>query len=152
MPPEAMFGAEDDALIPCVCGPNGSCARSCSNRKRAKAKRQRPEAGIQAAIKQRLVYHGIVCVAVPNEGKRSAIAGRAMKHTGMVQGFPDIIAMQAPGLVAFLEVKAEKGRTSPAQDDCHAMLRRLGHFVAVVRSSDAAVEALRGAGFRISER
>lgn len=112
-------------------------------------KRARPEAAIQSAIKQRLIYHGIVCVAVPNEGKRSVIAGRAMKNTGMVQGFPDIVALQSPGRIAFLEVKAAKGRTSPAQDDCHAMLRRLGHFVSVVRSQDEAVAALREAGFSL---
>jgi hypothetical protein len=49
--------------------------------------------------------------------------------------------------VAFLEVKAEKGRTSDAQDECIAMLRRMGHDVAVVRSVDEALAALREWGW-----
>lgn len=111
--------------------------------------RARPEAAIQRAIKQRLVLSGIVCAAVPNEARRSVVAGRAMKATGLLPGFPDLIAMQAPGRVAFLEVKAPKGRVSDAQAECHALLERLGHNVAVVRSQDEAVAALQAWGFNL---
>jgi hypothetical protein len=110
-------------------------------------KRARPEAAVQMAIKRRLSLHGIVCVSIPNEGRRSAIAGRAMKATGLMPGFPDLLVMQAPARIAFLEVKAPKGRVSATQADCHLLLARLGHQVAVVRSQDEAVEALRFWGF-----
>lgn len=112
-------------------------------------KRGRPEAAIQRAIKQRLAFHGIVCVAVPNEGRRSVANGRMMKSTGLLPGFPDLILLAPGGRVAFLEVKAPAGRVSAAQSEAHAMLQRLGHHVAVVRSQDEAVEALRGWGWRV---
>jgi hypothetical protein len=111
--------------------------------------RARPEAAIQRAIKTRLAFYGCLCVAVPNEGRRSALAGRAMKATGMLPGFPDLVVMQRPGRVAFLEVKAPEGRVSPAQAEAHETLRRLGFNVTVVRSHDEAVEALRGWGFSV---
>jgi hypothetical protein len=114
-----------------------------------KAPRQRPEAAVQIAIKNRLALYGCVCVSIPNEGKRSAIAGRAMKATGMMPGFPDLIVMQRPGRIAFLEVKAPKGRVSPAQERAHELLDRLGFHVAVVRSQDEAVEQLRAWGFSV---
>ena len=112
-------------------------------------RRGRPEAAIQRAIKQRLAFHGIVCVAVPNEGRRSVANGRMMKSTGLMPGFPDLILLAPGGRVAFLEVKAPSGRVSPAQSQAHAMLDRLGHQVAVVRSQDDAVDVLRGWGWRV---
>lgn len=114
-----------------------------------RARRGRPEAGLQSAIKNRLALHGIVCVAVPNEGRRSAILGRAMKATGLLPGFPDLLVMQAPGRIAFLEVKAPAGRVSEAQKTCHELLNRLGFFVRVVRSQEDAIEALHQAGFKV---
>lgn len=135
------------SLAPCTCGPHGVCAESCANRPRKR--RGNPEAAVQRAIKQRLTLYGCVCVAIPNEGRRSAALGRAMKQTGLLPGIPDMLVLQRPGKAAFLEVKAEKGRVSPAQHDAHEMLRRLGHHVAVVRSQDEAVEALRGWGFTV---
>jgi hypothetical protein len=77
--------------------------------------------------------------AVPNAGKRSVIGGRMLKAEGMITGWPDLTLVGPDKRIAFLEVKAEKGRTSAAQDDCLAMLRRMGHDVAVVRSQDDAV-------------
>jgi len=112
-------------------------------------KRKRPEAAIQIAIKNRLALYGCLCVSIPNEGKRSAIAGRAMKATGMMPGFPDLVVMQRPGRFAFLEVKAPRGRLSPAQERAHELLDRLGFHVAVVRSQDEAVEHLRAWGFSV---
>jgi hypothetical protein len=56
--------------------------------------------------------------------------------------------MQA-GRVMFLEVKAPRGRLSASQEIFHDELQRQGMQVAVVRSQDEAVAALRGAGFRI---
>jgi hypothetical protein len=111
-------------------------------------RRRAPEAQIQAAIVDRLRFHGVLAVSVPNEGRRSAATGRALKGTGMRPGFPDLICMQA-GRVMFLEVKAPRGRLSASQEIFHDELQRQGMQVAVVRSQDEAVAALRGAGFRI---
>lgn len=131
------------ALLPCVCGPNGSCPATCPHRPR---KRRRPEAQIQRAIIDRLRFAGVLCVAVPNEGKRSVVAGRYMKGTGMRPGFPDLLCIQA-GRIAFLEVKAPAGVVSGAQAAMHAELDRQGMRVAVVRSQDEAVASLKRWGF-----
>jgi len=152
MPPAAMFG-EEDALIERVTWVPG----------KAKSRRisARPEQGVQSAIVRRVAIHGIVCAAVTNEGKRSALAGMEAKGAGLIRGFPDLIAMQAPGRVAYLEVKAPgwkppgaaaKGDAAQhyrAQCACHDMLRRLGFAVGFVTSQDEAIDALRIAGFRV---
>jgi predicted ATPase with chaperone activity len=131
------------ALHPCVCGPNGNCPMSCPNRPK---RRGAPEAAIQRAIIDRLRLYGVLCVAVPNEGKRTAVTGRRLKGAGMRPGFPDLICMQ-DGQAAFLEVKAPKGVVSDAQHIMHAELELQRMRVAVVRSQDEAVAALRGWGF-----
>lgn len=107
------------------------------------------ERAVQIAIVSRLIFHGIVAIHIPNEGRRSAIAGRRLKQEGMLKGAPDLCCVGDGGLTAWLEVKTAKGRLSEAQADCHALLRRKGHFVAVVRSQDQAVAALREAGFTV---
>jgi len=130
---------------------------------RAKAKRAsrgRPESAVQIAIIRRVIFHGIVCVHVKNEGARSVFGHLAAKREGLLPGFPDLVAMQSPGRVAFLECK-EPGWVPPSdkakgagaihyrrQCDAHAMLRRLGFWAGFVTSQDQAVEGLREAGFR----
>jgi hypothetical protein len=146
--PEGMAvrgpAAKGKRALPCVCGPYGNCAASCPNR--PKPRRAAPEAAIQRAIIDRLRLYGVLCVAVPNEGKRSRVAGARLKGTGMRPGFPDLICMQ-DGQAAFLEVKVPRGVVSDAQRDMHEELQRQRMLVAVVRSQDEAVTALRGWGF-----
>jgi hypothetical protein len=105
------------------------------------------ERQIQISIKNALVMFGVVCIHIPNEGRRSAVAGRRLKQEGLLPGAPDLVCVGDAGRVAFLEVKAQKGRLSDTQTDCHDMLRRKGHAVAVVRSIDDALKALREAGW-----
>jgi hypothetical protein len=113
-----------------------------------KPRRAAPEAQIQRAILQRLQWLGILCVHIPNAGKRSAIAGRRLKGDGMRPGWPDLACYQH-GKHALLEVKAPKGRLSPAQVETHGELGRHAFTVAVVTSQDEAIEALRERGFRV---
>lgn len=145
MPAPAMFGEEDHLFVP-----------------RAKKRRisSRPEQAVQMAIIRRVSFYGIVCAAVTNEGKRSTLAGLKAKQAGLIRGFPDIIAMQAPGRIAYLEckepkwkppsddAKGEKAAHYRAQVECHDMLRRLGFFAGFVTSQDEAVSLLRQAGFK----
>ena len=115
----------------------------------APKRKAQPEAAIQRAIIARLRMSGIVCHHSPNAAKRSVIGGRRIKADGMITGWPDLTLVGPDKRVAFLEVKAEKGRTSAAQDDCLAMLRRMGHDVAVVRSQDDAVLMLQEWGWPV---
>lgn len=109
-------------------------------------KRRSPERAIQSAIRQRLLFHGVLCIAIPNAARRSPALAAAMRAEGMLAGAPDLICVGDQGKVAWLEVKAATGRLSPAQEDLHETLRRKGHAVAVVRSQDEAVQAMRDAG------
>lgn len=127
-PAEALMGDEDDILHA------------------PRKKRGNPEAVIQRAIVQRLIWHGCKVVAIPNEGKRSVQAGRAMRGTGLAKGAPDLMVLRA-GRIGFLEVKARKGRVSEAQAEMHAAFGRHGFRVHVVRSQDEAVAALRSDGW-----
>lgn len=107
------------------------------------------ESAVQIAIRQRLIFHGVVAAHVPNGGKRSLAAGRRLKAEGMIAGFPDLVCVGDGGKVAFLEVKRPKYSPSDVSDeqrDMHDMLRRKGHHVAIVTSQDEAVAACRDAG------
>lgn len=130
-PAEALMGDEDDVIL-----------------SPPRKKRSNPEAAIQRAIIDRLRWHGCKCIAIPNEGKRSVRAGRAMRANGLAKGAPDLMVMRA-GKIGFLEVKAAKGRVSPAQAEMHAEMARHGFTVHVVRSQDEAVAALRGEGWAL---
>lgn len=105
------------------------------------------ERAIQMAIIDALRFSGVMAVHVPNAGKRSGRAGVRLKGEGMRPGFPDLVCYGPGGAHALLEVKAEAGRLSPAQVECHEDLRRRGALVLVVRSVDEARDGLRAAGW-----
>ena len=103
------------------------------------------ERATQIAIIARLHIHGVFCAHIPNAGKRGAATGARLKQEGMRPGFPDLFCA-ANARTALLEVKAENGRLSPAQIECHEDLRRRGIRVWVVYNQDDAVRACREAG------
>jgi hypothetical protein len=105
------------------------------------------ERAIQIAIRDALRWHGIRSRHVPNAGKRTVVAGRRLREEGMVAGFPDLIVWAKFPRVGFIEVKAAKGRLSEAQEREIAQLRADGFPVAVVRSVDDALMAVRGWGW-----
>lgn len=107
------------------------------------------ERAVQISIRHRLMLSGVVCLHIPNEGRRTVTAGRRLKQEGMLRGACDLICIGDAGRVAWLEVKSATGRVSDAQSDHHDMLRRKGHVVAVVRDQDEAVAALRAAGWTV---
>lgn len=128
---------------------------------RKRRRRVSPEQAVQRAIIRRLMFHGVVCVHVKNEAARSMIGHIEAKKDGLLPGFVDLIAMQAPGRVAFPECK-EPGWKPPGPDakgkaaqhyrrqcSAHAMLRRLGFVAGFVTSQEEAIALLREAGFRL---
>jgi len=154
MQPETAYG-EEDAMLERVAWVPGKVKRTSTRRIN-----ERPEQGVQSAIVRRVAIHGIVCAAVTNEGKRSILAGAKAKGAGLIRGFPDLIAMQSPGRVAYLEVKppgwkppgpkamGDAAQHYRAQCDCHDMLRRLGFVAGFVTSQEEAIALLEEAGFR----
>lgn len=120
-------------------------------------KRAAPERKVQIAIVKwlRVVMPDAIIQQTRNEthkrGKAGQIAGGMNKAAGAYTGFPDLIVLPFANIGAFfLEVKAEGGRTSDAQKECHIRLRNLGYPVAVVRSIDDVREFLgdHGIGFK----
>lgn len=85
-------------------------------------------------------------------GKATYVDGEAKEYHvpfGLGVGSPDLVAILrvetgiAPiGLWLCFEVKAEEGDVDPEQEKCHAIWRRFGALVVVVRSVAEAREAL----------
>ncbi|MFN8992419.1 MAG: VRR-NUC domain-containing protein [Pseudomonadota bacterium] len=115
----------------------------------APKRKAQPEAAIQRAIIARLRMSGIVCHHSPNAAKRSVIGGRRIKADGMITGWPDLTVVGPEGLVAFFEVKAPGGKPSAAQIEIAAMLARMGHTWAIVRSQEDAVTWLQAWGWDV---
>lgn len=74
-------------------------------------------------------------------GRGGPLRGAFLKAMGLVPGLPDLMLLHE-GVVYFLEVKAPKGKLSPAQAECHIGLRRAGCHVEVVKSLDEALNCL----------
>lgn len=108
---------------------------------------QPSERAIQIAIRDALRWHGVRSRHVPNGGKRSIVAGHRLRQEGMVAGFPDLIVWMPGGRIAFMECKTAKGRLSEAQHREIQQLRKDGFAVAVVRSVDEAMAAVRAWGW-----
>lgn len=64
---------------------------------------------------------------------------------GVIPGVPDIIAIKA-GQTYALELKTEKGKASPVQDDVLEKLGKAGAVVGIAHGLDAAVRWLESNG------
>lgn len=93
---------------------------------------------------------GCVVQHSPNEGKHKVQYRAKLKRLGMKAGWPDLElfinptwwAYAEPWTPVFLEVKALKGRLSPAQKEMAGRLRKLGCHVHTVRSIDEVRDVL----------
>jgi hypothetical protein len=113
-------------------------------------KRTYPERTIQCAIVKALRKHcrpsQAFWYAIPNGGKRDVITAARLKAEGVVPGAPDLGFVLPFGLAAFLEIKAEKGRQSVAQEYIEKQIEALGGRYAVAHSVDEAYGILAGWG------
>jgi hypothetical protein len=80
--------------------------------------------------------------AVPNGEKRHIRSAVRLKAEGVKRGTPDICVMLPEGKVAWLEMKAEKGRLSSAQIYFRDLAARLGHHWGCASSVDEALSLL----------
>lgn len=113
----------------------------------AAKKRNRPEQAIQAALAEYLqllenqgrlwFYH------VPNGGVRSPVEAAIMKGLGVKPGVYDLCLMFPDGKAAYIELKAEGGRTSVAQDEFGALCWAWGFQSFVVDSVDEGIEIIK---------
>jgi hypothetical protein len=114
------------------------------------AKRAHPERDLQRAIvKLAKLYPLIMVAAVTNDQRGDGDAnqraryGAARKLSGVVSGYPDIVATGPSGSVEWWELKGPQGRLSQDQNLVHARLYEQGHTVYVIRDLDHAAERMR---------
>ncbi len=81
--------------------------------------------------------------AIPNAGKRSWRAAATMKAEGLTPGVADLCVMLPGGRVAWLELKAAKGRPSAMQQGFAEICRRIKHRYCLVRDLPEAIDVLR---------
>lgn len=78
--------------------------------------------------------------ATPNAGKRTPRQGAYMKAEGLRPGVPDLMLPVARGGFhgLFIELKAEKGRMNPNQEEWLHNLSEQGYMAVMCRGWDAA--------------
>ena len=111
-------------------------------------RRARPEDAIQRAIVQHYRMRAapnVFMFAVPNGGWRSPVEAAIMKATGTVPGIPDTIWIKN-GKAYALELKAEGGRLSAAQEHVLIKLRDAGAMATHAHGIDQAIRILEGWG------
>jgi|GEM_PF-3495020 len=77
----------------------------------------------------------LVWFHVPNEGKRSVMAGRELKSIGLKAGVADYVLI-FPSKTIFVEVKSEKGTLSASQEEFRKDVESKGYRYVVVRNID----------------
>lgn len=82
----------------------------------------------------RLKYPKYLCFAVGNGGGRSRIEAAIMNGEGVLPGVSDLIIVADVG-VLFVEIKTDKGKLSPHQEEFQARVEALGYKYIICRSS-----------------
>lgn len=105
-------------------------------------RRKLPEQALQIQVAGFLSYAlppGIVFFHVPNGGGRSKAEAGILKAMGVRPGVPDLGFILPTGMVAWVELKAAKGRLTPAQAEFRDMMRGRGIPIAECRSLEEVV-------------
>jgi hypothetical protein len=109
-------------------------------------RRPRPEDAIQRAVFQHFRARGAPGVFVfhpANGGYRRPIEAKILKGLGVTAGVPDVIAIK-DGRTFALELKAEGGRLTPAQEQVLIQLREAGAMATHAHGLDQALRILEG--------
>ena len=82
---------------------------------------------------------------IPNEGKRSPVAGRIMKRMGLRKGFPDLFVPLPKGGFhgLFVEMKAKWGKTTKEQEEWLSLLNSNGYAVCVAVGANEGIEKIK---------
>jgi len=111
------------------------------------------EREVQRSILAAIRVMGLRAVHIPNGAYLSGNAAQRVRQwgallgDGALPGFPDLLVMTRDGRAGFMEVKRPGGAVAPRQTACHDELRADGFPVAVVRSVDEALAAVKEWGF-----
>jgi len=105
------------------------------------ARRRYPEAQVQVALCNHLRWRAkpdCFWFAVPNGGRRNAVEASHLKDQGVRAGVPDLILIRG-GKTYGLELKADQGRVSVAQEAVQIEMEIAGATVATAYGLDAAL-------------
>lgn len=108
--------------------------------------RRRPEQSVHRAVVQHLMARaapGLFWCHVPNGGARSKVEAAIFRGLGVTAGVPDLLLIHR-GAVYGLELKAARGRVTPAQTAVHERMRMAGATVATATGIDDALAILEG--------
>jgi hypothetical protein len=111
-------------------------------------RRAQPEAAIQRAVFAHLRARsapGVFAFHPANGGYRKPIEAKILQGLGVTSGVPDVIAIK-DGRTYALELKAEGGKLTEAQEHVLIKLCEAGADVAVVHGIDQALAQLEGWG------
>lgn len=105
------------------------------------------EIDIQAKFRAKLRYvaPAVVCVAIPNAGRRGFKAQRSAKREGISSGFPDVVCMWDGGL-CFIEFKRRLGKPSANQEEWLERLNRWGFPATICRTPEDAIQFIEKSG------
>lgn len=112
-------------------------------------KRSHPELLLSCAVADALrlgCRFDVVWTHFPAGEHRSKITGARLKRMGLRRGVPDYLFITAGGHIAFLELKAGKGRLSPEQMAWRDAVIALGCRYAIARTGQEAIEILQSWG------
>lgn len=125
-------------------------ALAAAKPRRQRRTRSRPEQSAQIAIVRylrRVLPRTAIVHHVRNQGThggpKGKIVGGILKEMGLVAGFPDLVILLPGARTYFLEIKADKGAASEAQQYIWQRLRILGFECALVRSIEETRNALK---------
>jgi hypothetical protein len=109
-------------------------------------RRPQPEAAIQRAVFAHFRARsasGVFAFHPANGGYRRPIEAKILQGLGVTSGVPDVIAIK-DGRTYALEIKAEGGRLSPAQEQVLVALRAAGATATHCHGLDQAIRILEG--------
>ena len=100
---------------------------------------------LQVQVLEIIAYKGkrTYAFAIPNAGARGLATAARMKAEGLTAGVADLCVMLPGGKVGWLELKAAKGRQSPAQVAFEDICEVLGHPYATAHTLDGAITVLK---------
>lgn len=118
---------------------------------RPKRKRAHPEQSLQRGVVTLLsvALGGVAWFSHFPSGGGGEMRGKILKGMGLKPGVPDILIIDG-GRCYWLELKAPKGTITDNQKQCHAALGRAGCGIAIIRSIDDVLPALKKWGVALN--
>jgi hypothetical protein len=119
-----------------------------SARNRPRQRRAQPEAAIQRAVFQHFRARSapnVFAFHPANGGYRRPVEAKILQGLGVTSGVPDVIAIK-DGRTYALELKAESGKLTEAQEQCLIKLREAGATATHAHGIDQAIRVLEGWG------